>query len=91
MTKLTETLWLVEGCSAAHYDLGPFRETFYAQSKEEALDAFDAWMIENGLDEAVSPQARPLRLPSPALYAHLRRNPIAPGFVDDEPPRTPEI
>lgn len=87
-----ETLWLVEACSVAHYELGPFRETFYAATEAEAIDAFEAWMIETGLDEAVSPKARALRLPSPALYAHLRRNPLSPDFAgDEEPTRTPEI
>lgn len=91
MTHPTETLWLVEGCSAAHYDLGPFRETFYAATERQAIDAFEAWMIETGLDEPVAPRARALRVPSPALYAHLRRNPMAPGFVEDEPTKNPEI
>jgi hypothetical protein len=87
-----ETLWLVEACSAAHYELGPFRETFYAQTEAQAIDAFEAWMIETGLDEAVAPRARALRLPSPPLYAHLRRNPLSPDFAgDEEPTRTPEI
>ena len=73
---MADLLFLCRGASSHFPELPPFAELFYASSPEDALDAFSAWMVEQGAGTPEGAVARLLRVPSPALWAGKRSNPL---------------
>lgn len=73
---MPDLLFLCSGSSQDFPELPAFAELFYCNGPEDARDAFHAWMIEQGAGSPAQTEVRLLRVPSPALWASKRSNPL---------------